>query len=68
MLDFDATDPLGTGKTFQVDPDLYTAAGNDVRANWCYGSTVYLTTQPAPSTSTARPACPMCSAPDSIVG
>jgi hypothetical protein len=42
--DADAVDPLGTGKTFQLDPDFLTAAGNDTRANWCYGSTVYLTT------------------------
>ena len=40
----DATDPVGTGKTFQLDPDHYFANDNDVRANWCYGSTVYLTT------------------------
>ncbi len=40
--DFDATDPLGTGKSFQLDPDFYTAADNDLRTNWCYGSTVYL--------------------------
>jgi hypothetical protein len=40
----DATDPLGTGKSFQVDPDFLIAAVNDVRANWCFGSMVYLTT------------------------
>ena len=32
------------GRPSSVDPDHYTAVDNDVRANWCYGSTVYLTT------------------------
>ena len=38
-----ATDPAGAGKSFQLDPDHLTATDNDVRANWCYGSTVYVT-------------------------
>jgi len=38
-----ATDPASAGKSFQLDPDHLTATDNDVRANWCYGSTVYVT-------------------------
>ena len=34
------------GKPSRLDPDFYTATDNDVRANWCYGSTVYLTRAP----------------------
>ena len=37
-----ATDPASAGKSFQLDPGHLTATDNDVRANWCYGSTVYV--------------------------
>jgi hypothetical protein len=36
--DLDATDAAGTGRTFSLDPDFLTAAGNDTRANWCYAA------------------------------
>ena len=38
----DALDRSNTGHTFSVDPDHYSASDNDVRANWCLGTTMYL--------------------------
>ena len=35
----DAIDAESVGHTFSVDPDHYTAIDNDVRANWCLGTT-----------------------------
>jgi hypothetical protein len=38
----DATDASATGHSFSVDPDHYTSVDNDVRANWCLGTTMYM--------------------------
>jgi hypothetical protein len=40
--DQDATDANSIGKTFSLDPRHYTAADNDVRANWCFGTAPYM--------------------------
>jgi hypothetical protein len=39
--DTDAVDPLSVGKTFSLDPAHLTSSSNEVRANWCFGSTPY---------------------------
>jgi hypothetical protein len=38
----DATDITNSGHTFSVDPRHYTSTENDLRANWCLGTTPYM--------------------------
>jgi hypothetical protein len=56
----DATDPNSVSHTYSVDPDHYSAVDNDLRANWCLGTTPYmmgaLTLYGTPGA--ANPQCP----------
>jgi hypothetical protein len=38
----DATDANSVSHTYSVDPRHYTAADNDIRANWCLATTPYM--------------------------
>jgi hypothetical protein len=56
----DAVDANSVSHTFSVDPDHYSSVDNDVRANWCLGTTAYmmgaLTLYGTPGA--ANPQCP----------
>jgi hypothetical protein len=51
---------MGTGRSFSVDPDHYSAVDNDLRSNWCLGSTLYMmgTSANYGTPGAANPQCP----------
>jgi hypothetical protein len=51
---------MGTAHSFSLDPDHYSAADNDVRANWCLGVTAYVfgTSTDYGTPGAANPQCP----------